>query len=230
MQSNYEDYNEESDSEWRWLGAIDKAQNIQTLCKDLPVNSVIEIGAGEGSVSKKNSELNFAKELYALEISLTGVETIRRKNIPRLKECVLFDGYNIPYKSGKFDLAVLTHVVEHVEFPRELYEAQRVAKYVFVEVPLEDNMRLSRDFHFDKVGRINFYSPRTFRRLIQTCNLKVLGQLTTNPSKAVHTFQKGKKGFVSFYIKEFLLNFFSSITTKIFTFHSSIICEGSDGG
>ena len=35
LQSNYEDYYEKGDSEWRWLGAKDKAHNIQILCKDL---------------------------------------------------------------------------------------------------------------------------------------------------------------------------------------------------
>lgn len=230
LQSNYEDYYEKGDSEWRWLGAIDKAHNIQILCKDLPINSVIEIGAGEGSVLKRLSDIEFAQELYALEISPTGVSTIKNKNISRLKECSLFDGYNIPYDNKKFDLALLSHVVEHVEYPRKiLYEAKRIAKYVFVEVPLEYTIRQPRNFVFDKVGHINFYSPKTIRRLIQTCNFRVLGQKTTNPSKEVYSFQKGKKGLVNFYVKEYMLRFFPLLATEIFTYHSSIICEDSDG-
>lgn len=226
LQSNYEDYYEEGDSEWRWLGALDKAQNIKTLCEGLTINSVIEIGAGEGSVLKRLSDLDFAGEFHALEISKTGVSTINDKNIARLKECSLFDGYNIPFEDKKFDLAVLSHVVEHVEYPRTLvYEAMRVARYVFVEVPLEDTIRLSRDFHFDKVGHINFYSPKTIRRLLQTCNLKVLSQRITNPSKESYVFQKGKKGLGSFYIKEYLLRLLPFLATEIFTYHASIICE-----
>jgi SAM-dependent methyltransferase len=229
LQSNYEDYYEETDSEWRLLGAINKAHNILTLCKELSINSVIEIGAGEGSILKRLSDLDFARELYALEISPTGLIAIKNKNIPILKECSLFDGYNVPYNNKKFDLAVLSHVVEHVEYPRKLlYEAKRIAKYVFIEVPLEDTMRLSRDFLFDEVGHINFYSPKTIYRLIQTCNLKVLSQQTTNPSKDVYTFHKNKKGLVNFYIKEYLLRLFPLLATKIFTYNLSIICEDSD--
>ena len=224
--SNYEDYYEEGDSEWRRLGALDKAHNSQTLCKDLSVKSVVEIGAGEGSVLKRLSDLGFAQQLYALEISQSGVETIEKKSIPRLRECSLFDGYKIPYGNKRFDLAVLSHVVEHVEYPRKiLYEAQRIAEYVFVEVPLEDTVRLPQNFHFDKLGHINFYSPKTFRRLIQTCNLKVLDQLTTNRSKDSYVFQRGKKGLVDFYIKEYLLKFFPTLATRMFTYHSSIICK-----
>lgn len=229
LKSNYEDYYEEGDSEWRWLGAIDKAHNIQALCKGLPINTVVEVGAGEGSILKRLSELNFAEEFYALEISPSGVATINNKNISRLKECSLFDGYDIPYKDKKFDLAILSHVIEHVEYPRKLlYEAKRIAKYVFIEVPLEDSIRLPRDFAFDKVGHINFYSPKTIRRLVQTCGFEVVKQLTTNPSKDVYTFQKGNKELVNFYIKEYMLRFFPFIATEIFTYHSSLICRGDE--
>ena len=144
---------------------------------------------------------------------------------PRL---VLFDGHNVPYDNHKFDLIILSHVIEHVEFPRKLlYEASRAAKYVFVEVPLEDTMRLKPDFIFDKVGHINFYSTKTVRRLIQTCNLEVLEQKVTNPSKAVYVYQKGKKGLVSYYIKESLLKALPGLATSIFTYHSSLVCRAN---
>ena len=226
LQSNYENYYEEGDSDWRLLGAKTKAHNIQAICKGLSINSAIEIGAGEGAILKRLSDLDFAQELYALEISPTGVAAIESKNIPGLKECALFDGYSIPYADKKFDLAILSHVIEHVEHPRSLlYEARRIAKYVFVEVPLEDTIRLPRDFVFDAVGHINFYSPKTIRSLIQTCDLKILDQQTTNTPKEAYVFQKGKKGLVNFYIKEYLLKFFPRLATAIFTYHSSVICE-----
>ena len=179
------------------MGAIDKASNIVALCDAIPHSLILEIGAGEGSILKRLSELGFGEELYALEISPTGVETIKKRGIPQLTECLQFDGYDIPYNNHKFDLAILSHVVEHVEFPRKLlYEAARVARYIFIEVPLEDTVRLKADFVFDKVGHINPYSPKTIRRLTQTCNLEVLRQIVTNPSKAVYTYRKGKKGLL----------------------------------
>jgi ubiquinone/menaquinone biosynthesis C-methylase UbiE len=224
LQDNYKDYYENGDSEWRWLGAVDKAENIVSLCGAYPHESILEIGAGEGSILKRLSERGFGNEFYALEISSTGVETIKKKGIPRLLECALFDGYNIPYEDNKFDLAVLSHVIEHVEYPRKLlYEASRVAKFVFIEVPLEDTLRLSRDFHFDKVGHINFYSPKTIRRLIQTCNLEVLNQNVTNPSRAVYKY--GKNSLVHYLIKEYLLRVFPRAAVTIFTYHSALICK-----
>jgi SAM-dependent methyltransferase len=228
LKNNYEDYYESGDSEWRRLGAVDKASNILTLCHDLPHASILEIGAGEGSILKRLSELSFGEKLYALEISTSGVEAINRKGISRLTECLAFDGYDIPYDDHKFDLAILSHVIEHVEHPRKLlYEAARVAAYVFIEVPLEDNLRLKKDFVFDKVGHINFYSPITIRRLIQTCNLVVLKQTVTNPSKAVHHYRLRGKGLTSYYIREYLLKVSPGLATRIFTYHSSLVCQAS---
>lgn len=208
------------------MGALGKADNIVSLCKSLSQDSVLEIGAGEGSILKRLSELNFGKNLYALEISPSGVETIRKKEIPRLVECGLFDGYRVPYVDGKFDIAILSHVIEHVEHPRHLlYEASRVAKFVFVEVPLEDTISLSNDFAFDRVGHINFYSLKTIRRLLQSCGLEISGQLVTNAPKTTYTYLKGTRGLLNYYVKQFLLQFFPRFATSLFTYHAALICE-----
>lgn len=226
LKSNYEHYYAEGNSEWRRIGSMSKADNIVSLCGSLPRRSVIEIGAGEGSVLKRLSELSFGDELFAIEISPSGVETIRGKEIPRLAECKLFDGCHVPYDDNRFDIAILSHVIEHVEYPRQLlYEASRVAKYVFIEVPLEDTLRLPKNFVFDKVGHINFYSPKTIRQLIQSCDLLVLNQITVNRPKAAYSFQKGVIGSLNYYIKEALIKTLPSLATMIFTYHGALVCE-----
>ena len=219
----YEDYYEGGNYEWRRLGALGKAENIVSLCKSLPHNYILEIGAGDGAILKRLSELNFGKELYAIEISTSGIEAIMKNYIPCLIESRLFDGYIVPYDDDRFDIAILSHVIEHVEHPRQLiYEASRVAKYVFVEVPLEDTMRMKNNFVFDKVGHINSYSSKTIRRFLQSCNLKLLGEKVTNPS--IH-----KKGLLIYYVKQFMLQFSPYLATSLFTYHASLICEKDIG-
>jgi len=226
LQDNYSYFYEDIDPEWRRLGAIDKADNIQTLCNNLNIRSVIEIGAGDGAVLQELANRSFAKEFSALEISPSGVKAIESRNITGLKQCSIFDGYCTAHDDKKFDLSILCHVLEHVEYPRKLiYEAIRIAKYLYIEVPCEDNIRLPTNFSFDKVGHINFYSPKTIRRLIQTCNLEIINQLTTNPSRTIYTYQKGTKGIVNFFIKQSLLARVPTLATAMFTYHSSIICK-----
>ena len=231
LRTNYADYYQDGESEWRRLGAVDKADNIVRLCGHLPHRSVLEIGAGDGSILYRLSELNFGEELYALEISSSGVETIQRRRIPRVVECRLFDGYDVPYDDNRFDLAILSHVVEHVEHPRRLInEAARVAKHVFVEVPLEDMSRLRSDFVLDRVGHINFYSQRTIRWLLQSCGLRVLGQIVTNPSKGTYTYSSGRKGLLHYYIKQILLTVLPGFATRHFCYHASLVCDRNRTG
>jgi len=228
--NNYQDYYETGDSEWRKMGSRGKAENIALLCSNIPAKSILEIGAGDGSVLNQLSELNFGGELYALEISVSGVNTILNKGIPGLIECKLFDGYDIPYNNDKFDIAILSHVIEHVEYPRQLiYEASRVAKHVFVEVPLEDNIRLSEDFIFDKVGHINTYSMKTIRRLLQSCNLRVMSEAITNSPKNTYQFQYGRRGLAQYYIKQLLLRLTPGLATTLFCYHGAFICDKADG-
>lgn len=226
LQQNYDGYYSGAEAEWRRLGAIDKAANIVTLCERCPRRSVLEIGAGDGSILKRLAELEFAEQLYALEISSSGLEAIAAKRIPTLVEAKLFDGYHVPYNDGVFDIAVLSHVIEHVEFPRQLlYEASRVAKFVFIEVPLEDMSRLPADYTFSRVGHINQYSPRTIRWLVQSSGLRVITQTVSNPSKATYLYSGGRKSLLNFYVKQFLLDLFPGIATKHFAYHCSLLCE-----
>ncbi|MBN2145466.1 MAG: class I SAM-dependent methyltransferase [Candidatus Aureabacteria bacterium] len=225
-QENYDSYYSEDQTEWRRLGAIDKAENILSFCKDLSIRSLIDIGAGEGAVLQRLSELGFAEDYYCVEISTTGVDTIKKRNIRNLKECKVFDGYSIPYDDKRFDLSILSHVIEHAEHPRKLLtEAKRAAKYVFIEVPLEDNMRLPDDFVMDKVGHINFYSAKTIRRLLQTCGLKVLKQKVVHASKAVYAYRKSRMALLQYYLKENLLRFFPKLAGLLFTYHCAILCS-----
>ena len=45
LEMNYADYYTGGDSEWRWLGALDKAANVVALCTAIPHRTVLEVGA-----------------------------------------------------------------------------------------------------------------------------------------------------------------------------------------
>ena len=170
LKQHYSHFYNDKEEKWRWVGSIDKVKNIVDLCEHIPHNTILEIGSGEGSNLQRLSQISFGKRLYSLEISETGVEAIAKKNITGLVGNLIYDGYNVPYEDDTFDLAILSHVIEHVEYPRRLlYEAARVAQHVFIEVPLEENLRMPKNFILRKVGHINFYTFKNIRHLVQSC-------------------------------------------------------------
>lgn len=226
LRCNYSDYYSEGESEWRRLGAIAKAENIVRLCEHHPHGRILEIGSGDGAILKELSERGFGESLHAIDISQSGVDTVRRREIPGLRECRLFDGHNVPYGDDCFDLAILSHVLEHVEYPRRLiYEASRVSRLVFIEVPLEDNSHLEKNFVFDRVGHINFYSRRTFRRLVQTCDLEVVDQIVSNPGREGYRYRSGRIGTLKYLVKEAALRLAPRLATSVWTYHSALTCR-----
>ena len=226
LHANYESSYLGGPSEWRQIGARNKVKNIIELCSSVPHRTVLEIGSGDGAILEGMSELGFGAELYALEISGSAVQTIQEREIESLLECSTYDGYNIPYEDGRFDLAVMSHVLEHVEYPRQLlYEAARVATHIFIEVPLELNSRLSDDFVFDRTGHINFYTKKSIRHLVQSCGYEVISQVVANSSVDLYRYLRGVKGIPVFVIKDTALRLFPNWATNRWTYHSALLCR-----
>jgi SAM-dependent methyltransferase len=219
-------YHYAGESEWCRIGAVDKADNVVRLCAGVSHASILDVGAGEGSILSRLAELDFGEAYTAIEVSETGVEAIRSRGLPSLGECRLFDGERIPYGDGSFDLAILSHVVEHLENPRKLiYEAKRVARHVFVEVPLEHNLRLPRDFVADDLGHINTYTATTIRHLLQSCGLEVLDEIVTNRSRASYGFHGERASGLKHGIKNLALRALPGLAAALWTYHCSLLCR-----
>jgi len=217
--ANYADYYSEEIREWRRLGAIDKAANIIRLCSGIAHDSVIEIGCGEGAVMRELLSAKFCQTIVGFEISPSAQKMAHESGL----DVRLFDGQHVPLKA---DLVVLSHVVEHLEHPRQLlYEAARLASQVFVEVPLEDNRTLRQDYAFDSIGHINFYSRKTARLLLQTCGLTIEQELITHSSSPVYEYRLGKRGRLNWILKTALVNLVPSLAPWIFTYHYSALAS-----
>ena len=177
----YNDFYTGNEAEWRMLGAKSKASNIVEVCKGLNPAKVLEVGAGDGSILHYLNEWGFADELYALEISESGVSLIEQRKLSKLKEVKTFDGYTIPYADNAFDLVVLAHVLEHVEHERMLIrELKRVAKHLVIEVPLDYRFGVDKRMkHFLDYGHINMYTPTLIRFLLQSEGLTILADKTS---------------------------------------------------
>jgi len=229
LSDNYANYYDQEDlAEWRRLGAVDKCSNILRLCGNIAHRNILEIGCGDGAILERLSTLGFGSSFTGLEISASAAERVQKRNVANLN-VQLFGGYEVSFPEQYFDLAIMSHVIEHVEYPRKLIrEAARVAKVVFVEVPLEDNWRLSNDFVFDRVGHINFYNPKTIRHLVQSCGMTIMDACVSDGSPASHVYRKGPlKGTVSYLAKKGILKVWPRVATACFTYHYALICKTS---
>ncbi len=102
---------------WRALGAANKAAHVAALCPGMSPGAVVEIGCGDGALLAALSERGIGSRLDGFEISPEAAELARLKDIPRVGRIEAYDGVRIPADDDAYDLAVLSHVVEHVPEP-----------------------------------------------------------------------------------------------------------------
>lgn len=204
VKTAYDEFYDKHDEAWRMLGAKYKAQHIIEVSQGRMFKKVLEVGAGDGSILKYLSDAGFAPEYHAVEISDSGVEHIKERNIAGVKSVQLFDGYKLPFEKDSFDLIILSHVLEHVEHERVLLrEIKRVAHHCIIEVPLDYRFGVdSRIKHFLAYGHINIYTPTSLRYLLFTEGFQVEDDLTSLISPEVTKFnkyvnQKQPESFVS---------------------------------
>jgi ubiquinone/menaquinone biosynthesis C-methylase UbiE len=170
LQSAYDEQYTEALSGWRELGARYKARNIRAVCRGYRFARLLECGAGEGSILQQLDAAGFGEELHAVEIAPSGLRAIGRRSLPRLAGALRFNGYNLPYRDKSFDLAILSHVLEHVEHPRLLLrELRRVSRYLVIEVPLDYSPQVDRAVgYYLGYGHLNIFTPALLRFLLRS--------------------------------------------------------------
>lgn len=181
INESYNNFYTGSELKWRMLCAKAKAQRLMEVCQGKQFEKVLEVGAGDGSILHYLDEADFSSNIYALEIAGSAVELIKKRNLKNLVEVQAFDGYKIPYPDNSFDLVILSHVLEHVEYERVLIrELKRVAKYIAIEVPLDYRFGVDKRIkHFLAYGHINMYTPTIVRYLLQTEGLTIISDQTS---------------------------------------------------
>jgi ubiquinone/menaquinone biosynthesis C-methylase UbiE len=230
FKASYDNQYQDSIIEWRQAGANYKAKNVVELTAHLKAKKVLEVGCGEGSILQLLSDWNFCEELFAVDISESGVAQTRKKNIKKLVEANVFDGYKLPYPDGHFDLAYCSHVIEHVEYPRQIIrEIQRVSKHQFYEVPIDFSFYVDKKIkHFLAYGHINIFTPALFRYLLLSEGHKVLkDKCGLYPDEVnQHLFKNNKGGYIKYKLKTAVLRAFPYLM-GIKPSYYSVLVDGS---
>jgi hypothetical protein len=116
----------------------------------------------------------------------------RGRGVPGMRRVDAFDGANVPADDGAYDLAVLSHVVEHVPEPEPLLrEAGRVAAWVLIEVPLEANRSAARPAkraEAARIGHVHAFDRGAIRALCARAGLTVGDELADPLPYGHHAF------------------------------------------
>ena len=173
---------------WRRLSAVTKADHVVRLCARAGIRprSFADVGCMWGV----DGEYAFGEDRHGFEISETAVPLAR--NQPGVTAAALFDGQRLPVDDDRFDLAIVSHVLEHVPDPvAMLRECARAARTVVLEVPLEANVsarRASKRAHATEIGHLHRFDRRAVRRAAHRAGLAVRQELADPLPRSVHTY------------------------------------------
>ena len=230
--AHYEGVYSAQERDWRRVCAVDKADHIAGLlgAAAARVGNVLEVGCGTGAVLARLSAIGVGRDFTGIDVidPATNLEIDGAASTPFRWSS--YDGATIPFADGAFDLVYASHVLEHVPEPRALlYELARVSRdFIYVEVPCELHARTSRralQSTLD-IGHINFYTPDTFRLLLETVGLKVKDFGTWDHSLPVHAFHSSRmKGLAKSIVRKSLLTVSPGVATRLATYHCGAICR-----
>jgi 2-polyprenyl-3-methyl-5-hydroxy-6-metoxy-1,4-benzoquinol methylase len=119
-------------------------KNLVKLTQAKTVDSILDVGCGEGFTLNRLKENGIGKRLEGIEYLQTAID-LGREMYPSIliKKGTI---YNLPYKTNSFDLVLCTEVLEHLEEPQKaLKELVRVSKkYLVISVPNEPLFMLAQ--------------------------------------------------------------------------------------
>jgi SAM-dependent methyltransferase len=224
---HYEGHYSESALEWRRLGAVDKANNLERLLAGRQVDSVLEVGCGTGAVLANIAARGIGRKHTGVDLADPNMHADPRTLGLDLRA---YDGARLPFEDCSFDLVYATHVVEHVPDPRGfLAELARVSRgLIYVEVPCELHARVTRralQAALD-TGHINAYSPEYFLVLLQTTGMEVVDLELFDHSLAVHCYGSSTfKARLRMLLRRWLLQINPILASRFFCYHCGALAR-----
>jgi SAM-dependent methyltransferase len=222
---------------WRALSAEGKADHVMDLCARAgvwagghPVNT-LEVGCGDGALLSELHRRRFGGRLAGVEITQAAVSIARDR--PELDNVTLYDGENLPFAQGEFDLGILSHVLEHVPDPPALLaEVARSCRSVLVEVPLEANLSARRGAkreHAAEVGHLHRLDRAAARAIVGDAGLSVACELEDPLPLEVQRFfavsgRERATATARWAVRSGLHRLAPSAARRLFTVHYACLC------
>jgi SAM-dependent methyltransferase len=208
----------ELEDAWLSVGAPEKASSVAKLTEGLGISSVLEVGCGTGAVMAEMVNRKVGVEYAACEPSteLSGYARSRTYDAEVEIRGTTFEGSG--FDARRWDLIVLSHVLEHTDEPAALLAAVlATARHVVIEIPLEGT-RLSRFRSVirerltgrprtdNAAGHVQFFSEADVHRLAGWCGGKVMRTRAYFPAATFRHMGGDAKGWRRLYYAGLLLS------------------------
>jgi len=220
-------------SRWRALGAQGKADHVTRLCSRAGIHptSTLEVGCGDGALLCELRRRGFGGRMHGVEITEVAVKIARERT--EIDSVELYDGHHLKEDDGRYDLGVISHVLEHVIDPAALLaEVARVCGAVVVEVPLEDNLsarRAAKREHAEEVGHLQRLSRESARAIVSRAGLRIAGEIEDALPLKAHRFFARTRAATSAAIGKWCVRrglhlLAPPLARRLFTVHYACLC------
>ena len=176
---------------WRALGARSKADHVVRLGAQagLRPGSLAEIGCGDGALLAEPPRAGRRRRSTARALAARGGHRAGARGRAQGRG---FDGLEVPVEDGAYDLAVLSHVLEHVPEPMTLLrEAARVAPGRARRGPARGQPlgAAGREAaEAARIGHVQFFKRADVLALLRVAGLRVAAELSDPLPYAHHAF------------------------------------------
>jgi SAM-dependent methyltransferase len=202
---------------WLSIGAGEKAKSVEQLAGDLGIESVLEVGCGTGAVLAELIQIGIGSTYAACEPSpeLCAHARARRYEADVDVRCETFDASG--FERDRWDLIVLSHVLEHTEDPSALMaQILAAARFVIVEVPIEGtrmgalrswlrHVVTGRPRTDNAAGHVQFFSVADVPRLVHWAGGRVLRTRAYFPSATYRHMANEAVGWRRAYYRAWIL-------------------------
>lgn len=176
-------FNEELLEEAKWLeyGAVCKTDSIECLLgrANIRPQSLLEIGCGTGAILQELQRRNIGGELFGIDYSKTAIDYATSAS-QGIEYCCADVTAPWSLARNNFDVIVVSHVLEHLEKPKEFLRSLRNISFglLIAEVPLEDLMaarikNLFRNRRMNGAGHVQFFTARSFVALLASAGFEI---------------------------------------------------------
>lgn len=162
--------------------ATQRWEAIKACTTGMRFKRIIDLGCGNGCLLWWLQKVGFCESGVGVDANQMGIDVANKTFISPGLEYKCISPQSPLTDLGKFDLAMSSHVLEHIGDPRQAVCAMSMlAPFQLHEVPLEKCMSLSaldvlgvRKYSNHIAGHVQFWNKRSFVEMAESAGLSIL--------------------------------------------------------